>query len=223
MAPLHGRSFWTPAKLWWASESCQVPTRGTFVSIDQFDTRRTTCPFGHCAGCCCCAIRTGPDGRRVCNFRPSTQCADRSCSHEPLFHDDTSIATVAVWCTCGTKPGNVSATVGAARSGESSAITSEFRITGTVVDKTTGEPVAHYRLMAALIPPVGANHGGSRFAVSQSHCLRRARSTRIFRNAPRSGVERLRQMTGATMASPISRTRKPRGACVRAGQWHVAD
>jgi hypothetical protein len=52
--------------------------------------------------------------------------------------------------------------------GQSTAIASEFRITGTVVNEVTGEPLVHCRLMATLIPPVGANRGGIQGASSTS-------------------------------------------------------
>jgi hypothetical protein len=51
---------------------------------------------------------------------------------------------------------------------QSAAIASEFRITGTLVDIVTGEPLAHCRLMATLIPPVGTNRGGNEGGSSAS-------------------------------------------------------
>jgi len=51
---------------------------------------------------------------------------------------------------------------------QSRAIASEFRITGTVVDEVTGAPLAHCRLMATLIPPIGAGRGGIEAASSTS-------------------------------------------------------
>ncbi len=42
----------------------------------------------------------------------------------------------------------------------------EFRITGTLVNSVTGEPLAHYRVMAAMIPAAGVRHRGLQGALS---------------------------------------------------------